>query len=836
MKMLAGLRLLNVFVTMLVLALLAAALLTNMTKPLYSQSAAPSAPTNVTITQKSVGERTVTVSWDSVQSVGYYLVRWRAVGTPTLNQGIPLPWHQNPADLDVSEFGDWVFRLDACAGTYGEWHTHDHAEVCNGVSKQVSVRKAVQTATPTPAPTPLPKPTGLTLTQSENSANIVAEWGEVENATRYKVRWRDSGSRLGDPVYVTDTEYTVPLTEYGSWTIRVEACDADICGEPNSKAITTQHPWTPSLSYLRQQLPGKRIVEWQINRVQGPSFWYNKWRKVGEDVSEYRKPYFVLGPSLPTLYYKTVLPESGEWILRIEACEAVPNAAPFCVHNEFTIDVPPQFDPSVTGLTLSSEPGTKTIRASWDSVHESVSRYKILYRASDEQSGSIKVDATEANIPVPSYGSWEVQVAPCAEYCSPFTDVETVNVRRTPPDEPTGIKLSQDPAGSLRLIVRGNTAARADNYKIRWREAGPGNNLNAGITVPNLGTDQSGNPITAFTHPITVSGYGTWVVRVDACNEEGCTGASKTVKVEPLAPPLTIAVFTTVNSPEVTVSWSAVSGADEYVVKWRQAERGGFATTNSVTVSSPETSATFNVSEYTEWVVRVQACNSASCSGPATHRVKVRHEVLNPLRPDTPSNLAVSAPLNSTEVTASWDAVDNADEYVVKWRRSGSEGFDPENSVIVPSSQTSVTFDANSYDEWTIRLEACNFAGCGRGVAETISLVKVELINLNPTNIAPVENFQVSLPDSYTRSWVWMYFDRHPIVDEPTGYFKLWRGVSSTGPYSFIRLGDGGGGTKFGLILADYGTWDIMVQACNFSGCGPMSVETITVPPPDDTQ
>ena len=539
MKMLTELRLLHMLVTVLVVALLVTALLTNMAEPLYSQSTAPSAPTNVTIAQKSVGARTVTVSWDSLHSVGYYLVRWRAAGTPTLNQGIPFPWQQNPVDLDVSEFGDWVFRVDACAGAFGEWYTHDHSKVCNGVAKQVSVRQtasATPTPTPTPTPMPLPKPTGLTLAQSETSGDVNAEWDEVDNATRYKIRWRDSESRLGDHVYVTDTEYTVSLTEYDTWTIRVEACHASSCGEPTSKAITTKHPWTPSLSYLRQQLPGKGIVEWEINRVLGPYYWNNKWRKVGEDVSEYREPFWQLSSSLHTLSKTTVLPESGEWILRVEACEYPINDTPFCVHNEFTIDMPPQFDPSVTGLTLSSEPGTKVIRASWDSVHESVSSYEILYRASDGQGGRRRVDATEANISVPSYGSWEVQVAPCAQYCHPFTDVVTVSVRRTPPVAPTGITLSQDPAGSLRLLVGSDTVTDADNYKIRWREAGPGNELNAGITVSDLGTDQSGNPVAAFTHPITVSGYGTWVVRVDACNEEGCTGASKTIKAEPLAP------------------------------------------------------------------------------------------------------------------------------------------------------------------------------------------------------------------------------------------------------------------------------------------------------------
>ncbi|MDE2802536.1 MAG: hypothetical protein OXK21_06625, partial [Chloroflexota bacterium] len=50
----------------------------------------------------------------------------------------------------------------------------------------------------------------------------------------------------------------------------------------------------------------------------------------------------------------------------------------------------------------------------------------------------------------------------------------------------------------------------ASHYLVRWRVAGPGNQLNAGVEVQSSGA------------AITVGGYGEWVVRVEACNSAGC--------------------------------------------------------------------------------------------------------------------------------------------------------------------------------------------------------------------------------------------------------------------------------------------------------------------------
>ena len=71
-----------------------------------------------------------------------------------------------------------------------------------------------------------------------------------------------------------------------------------------------------------------------------------------------------------------------------------------------------------------------------------------------------------------------------------------------PPAEPTGLLVSTT-AGSLDVSVDWDDVEGANEYRLRWRVAGPDQELNEGITT------------TSSEAVITVSGYGEWVVRVE---------------------------------------------------------------------------------------------------------------------------------------------------------------------------------------------------------------------------------------------------------------------------------------------------------------------------------
>ena len=68
----------------------------------------------------------------------------------------------------------------------------------------------------------------------------------MAGAAQYNVRWRAQGTQqLTQPLYVSETEYTIPLSTYGTWVVRVEACNGNavpVCGSGASKTITTVAP------------------------------------------------------------------------------------------------------------------------------------------------------------------------------------------------------------------------------------------------------------------------------------------------------------------------------------------------------------------------------------------------------------------------------------------------------------------------------------------------------------------------------------------------------------------------------------------------------------------
>ena len=51
------------------------------------------------------------------------------------------------------------------------------------------------------------------------------------------------------------------------------------------------------------------------------------------------------------------------------------------------------------------------------------------------------------------------------------------------PGKPTGLKVSQQSAGSLGVNVSFDAVTGADCYHIRWRESGPGHSLNDELLV-----------------------------------------------------------------------------------------------------------------------------------------------------------------------------------------------------------------------------------------------------------------------------------------------------------------------------------------------------------------
>ena len=85
--------------------------------------------------------------------------------------------------------------------------------------------------------------------------------------------------------------------------------------------------------------------------------------------------------------------------------------------------------------------------------------------------------------------------------------------------------------------------------------------------------------------------------------------------------------------------------------------------------------------------------------------------------PPGPLGLRVTTEAGSLDVAVSWNAVEGASSYKVRWRRSGP-GNALNEGVVTQSPNAVIT--VSDYGRWVVRVEGCNDAGCGPGVSKAV--------------------------------------------------------------------------------------------------------------------
>ena len=208
--------------------------------------------------------------------------------------------------------------------------------------------------------------------------------------------------------------------------------------------------------------------------------------------------------------------------------------------------------------------------------------------------------------------------------------------------------------------------------------------------------------------------------------------------------PTELSVKTTKGSLDVSVDWNNVAGADKYWVRWRLHGPGQNLNQGARPTSS-DTQIT--VADYGRWVVRVQACNRAGCSGPVVRTFDVEPApeptatptpepaatpTPEPQAPAKPAGLRVAATPGSLDVSLDWDEVAGADSYRVRWRE-GVRGTRLNEGVSVSASRADIT--VADYGEWVVKVNACSGDRCGPG-RSTRFQVEAEA----QSNRAPVVN------------------------------------------------------------------------------------------------
>ena len=137
--------------------------------------------------------------------------------------------------------------------------------------------------------------------------------------------------------------------------------------------------------------------------------------------------------------------------------------------------------------------------------------------------------------------------------------------------------------------------------------------------------------------------------------------------------PESLEVLATPGSLDLLATWDETDGASSYKLRWRQVGTE-FQAADAVTVDDPITA--FAVSGYGQWEVLLQACNDLGCGPEAARTADVVQAASLRLERATDEG---DNPQPRT-ITASWDAVDGATSYTLRWQRDGSDAPAPSQS------------------------------------------------------------------------------------------------------------------------------------------------------------
>ena len=122
------------------------------------------------------------------------------------------------------------------------------------------------------------------------------------------------------------------------------------------------------------------------------------------------------------------------------------------------------------------------------------------------------------------------------------------------------------------------------------------------------------------------------------------------------------------------------------------------------------------------------------------------------LPPGPVTGFAVSAEPGTKALLVTWDAVEDATSYKLRWRKAGVN-FQTANAVTVTSPVWVITVP--DYGQWEVRAQACNDAGCGTEASASAAVVQAASLSLERSGSRTISAIWQPVADaaSYTLRW-----------------------------------------------------------------------------------
>ncbi|MDT0499025.1 RHS repeat-associated core domain-containing protein [Algiphilus sp. W345] len=335
----------------------------------------------------------------------------------------------------------------------------------------------------------------------------------------------------------------------------------------------------------------------------------------------------VINDSPASNAYQASFDDDTHYSWRVRACGPVACSGFSDPAYFVTPPTPPAVPANPTpGNTSAPGPTTasSTVTVSW-SVSSGATHYTV--QAFNNATGATAIDTSTAGTSTSlSLGSgttyrWHVQACN-AGGCSIYTANRyfTTPAAATPPPVPANLTPGSTSApgpstGGTTLTLDWSNSSGATSYTVKVI------NQDSGATVLSTSTSSS-------SHSVTLDDDTSYKWRVRACNAVGCSAyAAYRYFVTPadLAPPpepgnpspgSSSAPGPTTANPDVTLNWSAATGAASYTVQ--VTNRGTSALVVNLSTATTSYLAELDYATAYRWTVK--ACNAAGCSATTANR------------------------------------------------------------------------------------------------------------------------------------------------------------------------------------------------------------------------
>ena len=679
---------------------------------------------------------------------------------------------------NLTAFETYDFRVRAC-GTA----TTDY---CSDYSSSVSGVRVLDIQAP-----------DLSLVSS-SATSLSFSWDAVDNAVEYRLEQKLQSASVAS--FVESYKGSDPsaaisnLTAFETYDFRVRACGTattDFCSDYSSSVsgvrvvdiaepslnLTTNNATQLSFSWDAVDNAVEYRLEQKLQSASNASF-----------VESYKG-------SDPSAAISNLTPFQA-YDFRVRACGTA--TTDYCSDYSSSVSGVRIVDIAEPSLNLTTNNATK-LSFSWNAVDNAV-EYRLEQKLQSASATSFVETYKGSNLTaaisnLTAFETYDFRVRACGtantNYCSDYSS--SVSGVRVLDIQAPDLSLVSSSATSLSFSW--DAVDNAVEYRLEQKLQSASN---ASFAETYKGSDIS----TAITN---LSAFETYDFRVRACGTattDYCSDYSSSVsgiRVLGIAEPSLN--LTTNNATKLSFSWDAVDNAVEYRLeqKLQSASNASFVETYK---GSNLIAAISNLTPFQTYDFRVRACGTATtdyCSDYSSSVSGVRIvDIAEPVL-----NLTSS---NATELSFSWDAVDNAVEYRLEQKLQSASAASFVESY-KGSDTSAVVSSLTLFEAYDFRLRACGTSATTYCSNYSAVLVATPVVNLSAPEIASLETGNAE-ESSIIASWnnvehATLYRLEAKPADE-SNYGEVYKGINFSA--SVTKLID--------QDMENFASYNFRVRAC----------------------